>query len=113
MDSINPLGKHQLAREFFLQDYEKHFQGTIIASPSEGIVLDFSIVGTDSPPGSENVYGILSSGQKCTLVGKFDPEGLGIRISRGLGTEIRKALLSAAGDGGFHEPGDARESDHL
>nr|VFJ91317.1 MAG: hypothetical protein BECKH772A_GA0070896_1003014 [Candidatus Kentron sp. H]VFJ93944.1 MAG: hypothetical protein BECKH772B_GA0070898_100535 [Candidatus Kentron sp. H]VFJ99177.1 MAG: hypothetical protein BECKH772C_GA0070978_1002919 [Candidatus Kentron sp. H] len=62
--------------EFFPPDaYEKRFCGEIQYSPEEGVVFSYAITGRDAPAATEVLHGVLSSGDRCTLVGRFQPYG--------------------------------------
>jgi len=54
------------------------FSGKIKFSLESGIVLEYRIAGTLVPPKSEVLYGILNSGEKCTLIGlhSFEHSGM-------------------------------------
>lgn len=87
--------------EFFLPDsYEKRFFGEIQYSPEEGVILSYTIAGHDVPAATEVLHGVLSSGDKCTLVGRFDPHHAGFSLRSGLATRPGKAgfLCLAIGD---------------
>ncbi|MBP6734926.1 MAG: hypothetical protein KA142_09615 [Chromatiaceae bacterium] len=67
--------------EFFLPDsYEKRFFGEIQYSPEEGVILSYTIAGHDVPAATEVLHGVLSSGDKCTLIGRFDPHHAGFIV---------------------------------
>ncbi|MDD2699995.1 MAG: hypothetical protein PHH36_02030 [Sideroxydans sp.] len=87
--------------EFFLPDsYEKRFCGEIHYSPEEGVILSYVITGHDVPAETEVLHGVLSSGDKCTLIGRFSPHHAGIALRNGLTTRPGKAgfLWLAVGD---------------
>lgn len=88
--------------EFFLPDaYENRFCGEINYSPEEGVVLSYTITGHDVPGQTEVLHGVLSTGDKCTLIGSFTPAICGTHIYRnGLTTRSGKCgfLSLAIGD---------------
>lgn len=78
--------------EFFLQDaYDKRFTGQIEYSPENGVILSYTITGHAVPTESEVVFGVLTSGEKCTLVGKFSPQYTNRNEKNGLKTRSGKA----------------------
>lgn len=80
--------------EFFLPDsYEKRFSGEIHYSPEQGVVLSYTIIGHDVPLATEVLHGVLSSGEKCTLIGLFSPHRAG--------TTLRNYLTTRRGKAGF------------
>lgn len=87
--------------EFFLPDsYERRFPGEIHYSPEEGVILSYTITGYDVPAAAEVVHGVLSTGDKCSLVGRFSPVNAGITIRSGLTTRHGKTgfLFLAIGE---------------
>lgn len=64
--------------EFFGEFFEKkdsnlgRFAAKVKYSPENGLQLEYCISDSESPNSCERLYGILSSGKKCTLVGSFD-----------------------------------------
>ena len=87
--------------EFFLPDsYDKRFCGEIHYSPEEGVILSYTITGHDVPAATEVLHGVLSSGDKCTLIGRFSPLHAGITLRNGLTTRPGKVgfLCLAIGD---------------
>lgn len=80
--------------EFFLQDaYDKRFTGQIEYSPENGVLLSYTITGHTVPTESEVVFGVLTSGERCTLVGRFSPQNSGRTIKNGLTTRSGKAAF--------------------
>ncbi|HFD80295.1 MAG TPA: hypothetical protein ENK05_07905, partial [Gammaproteobacteria bacterium] len=78
--------------EFFLPDsYEKRFCGEVNYSPEEGVILSYTITGNDVPPETEVLHGVLSSGDKCTLIGRFSAHHAGTSLRNGLVTHPGKA----------------------
>jgi len=64
--------------EFFVNNvYEKRFMGEINYSPENGVMLSYSITGRDIPNEAKVVHGVLTTGEKCTLLGKFTPQNSG------------------------------------
>src|SRR6056297_842788 len=81
--------------EFFLPDcYEKRFFGQVLYSPTEGVTLSYRISGLEVPRSPQVLHGVLESGQKCSLVGQFEPRQSGLSLQNGLTTRPGKA--------GFH-----------
>lgn len=81
--------------EFYLPGYyENRFCGEIHYSPEEGIILSYTITGHEVPAASEVLHGVLSSGDKCTLIGRFSPYRIG--------TNFRNGLFTRAGKAGFN-----------
>ncbi len=77
--------------EFFLPDqFERRFFGKITFSPEKGVVLAYHIAGHEVPAESDILYGILETGEKCTLVGKFLPAHSGFSVKNGLSTRHGK-----------------------
>lgn len=62
--------------EFFTpDDYENRFTGEIYYSSTNQVVLSYLMpMGKPKPKESKIVYGVLSTGDKCTLVGQFSPK---------------------------------------
>lgn len=84
--------ENQWIGEFFIPDqYEKRFPGKVDYSPESGVILSYSITGHDVPSDSDVVHGVLHSGDKCTLVGKFKPQHTGFTFRNGLNTRPGKA----------------------
>lgn len=78
--------------EFFLHDaYDQRFSGKIEYSPENGVLLSYTITGHDVPTESEVIFGVLATGEKCTLVGNFSPKHSGITLKNGLATRSGKA----------------------
>lgn len=91
----------QWTGEFFLPNsYENRFSGEIHYSPEEGVVLSYAITGHDVPAETEVLHGILSTGDKCTLIGKFSPVHAGLAFRSGLTTRHGETgfLFLAIGD---------------
>lgn len=81
--------------EFFLADsYEKRFCGQIQYSPEEGVLLSYTITGHDVPTETEVILGVLATGEKCTLIGRFSPQLAG--------HTLRNGLITRTGKAGFH-----------
>lgn len=91
--------------EFYVPDqYDKRFPGKIDYSPEEGVILSYAITGNDTPRESEVVYGILDTGDKCTLVGKFKPQQTGFALRNGLSTRPGKVGFYCLLIGEFIKP---------
>lgn len=76
--------------EFFTDDYEKRFVGKVVYSPENGVIFEYSISGTETPNKASVLYGVLDNGNKCTLLGAFNPQGSGIRLQNGMTTRHGK-----------------------
>lgn len=73
--------------EFFLpDDYEHRFAGEICYSPEHGVVLNYTITGFEVPNESDILHGVLSTGEQCSLIGKFSPVYSGMSFRLGLTT---------------------------
>lgn len=73
--------------EFFLPDQiENRFFGQITFSPEYGVILAYFITGKSTPDDSEILHGVLDTGEKCTLIGKFTPTDSNICYQNGLNT---------------------------
>ena len=78
--------------EFFLPDqFENRFFGDVTFSPEKGVVLSYYITGHVLPSASELLYGVLDTGEPCTLVGTFTPVHSGFSVKNGLSTRNGKA----------------------
>jgi len=93
------------AGEFFRPDsYEKRFCGEIHYSPEKGVILFYTITGDDVPVATEVLHCVLSSGDKCTLIGHFSPRHAGITFRSGLTTRQGKAGFPYLAIGDFLTP---------
>lgn len=91
--------------EFFLPDaYERRFCGEIHYSPEEGVTLSYIITSHDVPAATEVLHGILTTGDKCTLIGHFSPRSAGITFRSGLTTRPGKAAFPCLAIGDFLAP---------
>lgn len=71
--------------EFFLPDHDENmFFGKVTFSPGAGLMLSYRVLDIKTIPDSNLVYGILETGQKCTLIGQFSQIRSGQRIVNGL-----------------------------
>jgi len=78
--------------EFFLPDkFENRFYGKVSSSPEKGVVLSYHITGRELPAESNILHGVLETGEKCTLVGKFSPAHSGMSFNKGLSTRNGKS----------------------
>lgn len=85
----------QWSGEFFTKDdFSRRFFGRINYAPDEGVVLDYWISSNELPLDSVVVHGVLETGEKCTLLGKFSTEGSGISFKDGLAMRIGKIGFS-------------------
>lgn len=72
--------KYDLTKEYsfhgefwqFPDDNKGRFSARIEYSPYHGLILDYCISDSDSPDECERLYGILNTGERCTLIGKFN-----------------------------------------
>lgn len=86
--------KHWIG-EFFINDnYEERFVGEVNYSPENGVVFSYSITSHQVPDEANIVHGILSTGEKCTLVGKFSPRQFIPTLKNGLATQHGKIGFS-------------------
>lgn len=62
--------------EFFAQKNADgvRFPGKIKYSPQNGLQLEYSLSNSSFPSACDRLFGVLSNGRKCTLVGSFDFE---------------------------------------
>ncbi len=84
--------------EFFGECFEQEssntgkFAAKIKYSPQNGLQLEYSISDNDAPYSCERLFGILSNGWKCTLVGPFN---------FGIGTPHMREITVRSGVHGF------------
>lgn len=72
---------------FFAPDqFESRFSGELQFSYERGVTLSYNLVGPKSPEDSLLLHGVLSSGDRCTLIGKFPLGRPGISMRNGLVT---------------------------
>lgn len=72
--------KYELTKEYFfhgefwhqLDDNKGRFSARIEYSPYHGLILDYCISDSESPRTCKILYGVLNTGERCTLIGKFD-----------------------------------------
>lgn len=66
--------EHSFHGEFWndINDNKGRFPAKIEYSPYNGLVLDYCISDSDSPLKCNRLYGILNTGQACTLIGDFN-----------------------------------------
>ncbi|MFQ6280020.1 ApeA N-terminal domain 1-containing protein [Yersinia enterocolitica] len=66
--------KHSFHGEFWQDqnDNKGRFSARIEYSSYDGLILDYCISDSDSPTTCERLYGVLNTGQLCTLIGPFD-----------------------------------------
>lgn len=66
--------KHEFFGEFFHQEetYSSRFAAKIKYSPEKGLRLEYNIADSEVTSECDSLIGILSNGQKCTLIGPFD-----------------------------------------
>lgn len=78
--------------EFFVnQDHTNRFIGEIDYSPEDGVILSYTIVGAEVPDSVEIVHGVLSTGEPCTLIGKFNLENSGSKFKNKVSSRNGKA----------------------
>lgn len=93
--------------EFFTPDeYENRFVGEVTYSPKGGVVLSYTCVNDKSQKKSNVLHGVFTSGEKCTLIGNFDPNNSGISIKNNLFTKPGKAGFAILVIGDFIEKED-------
>ncbi|WP_147198408.1 HEPN domain-containing protein [Pantoea sp. CCBC3-3-1] len=73
-DRINLLGDYEFFGEFFPDKNTKEgrFPGVIKYTPYTGLKLEYSLSNEKSPQECERLFGILSNGKLCTLIGPFN-----------------------------------------
>ena len=73
-DVFNCFESYEFFGEFFEQECSNtgRFAGKIKYSPHNGLQLEYSISDSDAPKSCKKLFGILSNGKKCTLIGVFD-----------------------------------------
>lgn len=72
--------KYDLTKEYsfhgefwqFPDDNKGRFSARIDYSPYHGLILDYCISDSDSPDKCDRLYGILNTGERCTLIGSFN-----------------------------------------
>ncbi|NXZ87939.1 hypothetical protein HZI30_13450 [Serratia fonticola] len=66
--------EHSFHGEFWqsLDDNKGRFSARIEYSSYQGLILDYCISDSDSPDSCERLYGILNTGEPCTLIGPFN-----------------------------------------
>lgn len=70
--------------EFFSPNsHETRFSGEINYSPQSGLILSFTIRGLDLPEDTDELHGLLSSGEKCTLSGRSPTHSRGLNAKSG------------------------------
>jgi hypothetical protein len=75
--------------------------GEVTYSPEKGVLLSYTIAGHNEPEESNLLYGILTTGEKCTLVGKFNPQSSGFSFNNGLSTRNGEVHFSCLVIGDF------------
>lgn len=70
----NCFESYEYFGEFFEQKDSNlgRFAAKVKYSPENGLQLEYCISDSESPNSCERLFGILSNGKKCTLVGSFD-----------------------------------------
>ncbi|HBN0008486.1 TPA: hypothetical protein L1L53_004553 [Escherichia coli] len=84
--------KYELTKEYFfhgefwhqLDDNKGRFSARIEYSPYHGLILDYCISDSESPRTCEILYGVLNTGERCTLIGKFDFTQGNIHFDKGI-----------------------------
>ncbi|EIK2658109.1 hypothetical protein P0M49_002383, partial [Salmonella enterica subsp. enterica serovar Schwarzengrund] len=72
--------KYELTKEYsfhgeFWQSPDNNqgrFSAQIEYSPYQGLILDYCISDSDSPDTCDRLYGVLNTGELCTLIGPFN-----------------------------------------
>lgn len=90
MPNLNPLDVHDWTGDFFTNEFEHRFHGRVSTSAEKGVALEYTIAANELPVGANRVHGVLSEGNKCTLLGSFSPRSQEIRISKGIETRHGK-----------------------
>jgi len=98
----NLLTEQKWVGEFFLPgSHDSRFSGELQYTPEEGIVLSYLISHDAHMESSEVLHGILSSGEKCTLIGNFDPSKSGLSLNNDLATRPGQAWFQFLIHGAF------------
>ncbi|MFH0229208.1 HEPN domain-containing protein [Vibrio diabolicus] len=71
---FNCFESYEFFGEFFETESSSaaRFAAKIKYSPQDGLQLEYSLANSSIPNNCERLFGILSNGKKCTLVGDFD-----------------------------------------
>lgn len=78
--------------EFFLQDQlEQRFWGEIEYTPEHGVIFSYNIVGRETPPETNIIHGVLNTGERCSLIGKFRSVMAVSRSHQGQSTRFGKS----------------------
>lgn len=97
--------KHQFHGEFFPlpDDNSGRFSAIVTYEPYQGLILDYSISDKNSPMSCDRLYGVLSNGEMCTLMGPFDFINSGVyRTNGGVTTRAGKHPFSLIVFGRFY-----------
>lgn len=77
--------------EFFLPNkYKQRFSGKIVYSPEKGVIFDYTIIGLEVPNEASVLHGVLNTGEKCSLIGRFIPADSGISLKQEISTRHGK-----------------------
>ncbi|ECE0939442.1 hypothetical protein ZP13_14680 [Salmonella enterica subsp. enterica] len=74
------IKKYDLTKEYsfhgefwqYPDDNKGRFSARIEYSPYHGLILDYCISDSDSPDACDRLYGVLNTGESCTLIGSFN-----------------------------------------
>lgn len=86
--------KHFVGEFFVDNDYSNRFMGEIDYSPDNGVIFSYTITGHNISSETNIIYGVLTTGDKCTLVGNFSPQNSGFTFRNGLNARNGKAKFS-------------------
>lgn len=66
--------EHSFHGEFWSDPHDNkgRFSAKIEYTPYNGLVLEYCISDSDSPTTCQRLYGVLNTGEPCTLIGSFD-----------------------------------------
>jgi len=93
--------------EFFTpEEYDNRFVGEVTYSPKDGIILSYTFVNNKPQKKSDVLHGVLTSGEKCTLIGNFHPEHAGLTTKNNILTRPGKAGFKLLIIGDFIEKED-------
>lgn len=84
IDNYSAFEDHEYFGEFFHTEetYSSRFAAKIRYSPQKGLRLEFSIADSEAPSNCDHLFGILSNGKTCTLIGPFNFNTGGMNFGR-------------------------------
>ena len=91
--------------EFFPPNrHEDRFSGELTVSFQNGISLMYIVPGPQDPPQCAYLHGVVSSGDRCTLIGDFPLGRPGFNLRNGLASRCGKSGFPFLILGGFFSP---------